>query len=136
MYTMFFRRIENHINNLYQKAKPTAERLFQKGREFAGNVSRISGQASDILGKVADIGSRILNSSEAREIAGLDPRLGKALAVGQRGVQYAGMGSDLSRQVSNFTNEGTYRGNHGENLQNALERAKQIGNDAQTVKYI
>jgi hypothetical protein len=93
-------------------------------------------QTSDILGRVADIGNRIVNSNEAREIAGLDPRLGKALAVGQRGVQYAGLGSDLSRQVSNFTNEGTYRGNHGENLQNALERAKQIGNDAQTVKYI
>ena len=133
---MFFKNVLNHARDLFQKSPDIANNMFQKARAITTDISRGAGDASRILGQVGGIAQDILNSGTAREIMGLDPRLQRAGRYLQKGVNGINLASGLSGQLSDFSNERTYRGRHDDNILNAIERARNIRNDANVVNFI
>ena len=132
----FFKGGTRSINDLFKKGTRIADSLFQNSRGLASSVSRGSKIAGEVLEQVADIGSKILNDPNVRHLANYNNDTRKICDISNKGVNLAHLGSSLGKQVSRFTDEGSYRGSHDENLRDALQRAKPIQKEANLVHYI
>ena len=154
---MFF---QNRGSNMFKKASPVFNRVFNQGREFVSQSSRAIGnvggyidkgrdiannqgrefvsQTSKALGNVgryldkgSEIGSKIANNSALTSLQ--SPNLQRGLSLLAKASDTAKRASSLAHNADKFTNEGSYKGNHEENLTNAVERAKSLKQEASNI---
>lgn len=154
---MFF---QNRGSNMFKKASPVFNRVFNQGREFVTQASRVlgntggyidkakdiannqgrefAGQTSRALGNVgryldkgSEIGSKMANNSALTSIQ--SPELQRGLSLLAKASDTAKRGSSFAHNADKFVNEGSYKGNHEENLTNAVERAKSLKQEASNI---
>jgi hypothetical protein len=131
-----FNRSKKFVNDLFVKAKPTAEKLFQQGRQALSTSSRILGKSGDILSKINEVGTQVLSSRELKTIAQSDPSLRKVYNGAEKANNLVGIGSNLAGKSSQLIDERNYSRNVGQNVNNGIERIKDIRNDANMVPYV
>jgi hypothetical protein len=132
-----FGRFNEKVQDMFRRVQPKADQIFQSGRKIVGQISCGAGILGDVLGKVARVGGSVLNDSTVKELAGSNPTLQRGYDLAHRGAQFAGVGANLSNQISHLSNEGSYNsGNHIDNIKDAIQRGKQIRNDAQLIQYV
>ena len=133
---MFFKGGSRNINDMFKKGTHIVDSIFKKGRGIASSVSRGARVAGDVLGHVADFGSKVLNDPNVRNLANDNDNTRRAYDIANKGTNLAHLGSSLSNQVSRFTNEDSYQGSHEQNLRDALSRAKAIQKESNLIHYI
>jgi hypothetical protein len=128
----FFKKLGRQIASPFKKGG-AVQRVFKKGGDIAQGFSKFSGGVSKVLGKIGDVGSKILNSPITTGIVGtLAPELlpeveigGRALLKGiKAGSKLAGTASRLT-DVSSYKKANDIKGNL-ENLQDAAKRAMEV----------
>ena len=133
---MFFKGGSRNINDMFKKGSRIIDTIFQKGRGISSAVSRGAKVTGDVLGHVADFGQRLLNDPNVRNLANYNNDTRKIYDIANKGTNLAYLGSSLSNQVSRFTDEGSYKGSHEDNLRDALSRAKAIQKESNLINYI
>ena len=118
--------------NLFRSAPPVINRLFNQGRTLASQASPILGRIANGLAVASEYGNKIANHEGLRSIN--SPTLQSGLNTLSTASQLADRGSGLSNNLANFTNESSYnKGSHEANLTNALQRAKDIKQEASVI---
>lgn len=115
-------------SNLFQRASPVFNHLFQRGSNLAMQSSAGLGNIGRILDKASTIGGQIASSPALASIK--HPEVQRGLSLIQQASNVARKGSSLAHAGEHFLHEGTYKGGHEANITNALERAKGIRKDA------
>ena len=133
---MFFKGGSRSINDMLKKGTHIVDSIFKKGRGIASSVSRGARVAGEVLGHVADFGSKVLNDPNVRNLANYNDNTRRAYDIANKGTNLAHLGSSLGHQVSRFTDEGSYTGSHQDNLRDALSRAKAIQKESNLIHYI
>ena len=109
------------------------QKVFKKGGDIAQGFSKFSGGVSKVLGKIGEVGGKILDSPITTAIVGtLAPELlpevevgGRALVSGLKaGSKLAGTASRLT-DVSSYKKASDVKGNL-ENIQDAARRAMDV----------
>jgi hypothetical protein len=128
----FFKKLGRDIASPFKKGG-AVQRVFKKGGVIAQGVSKGLGTVSKVLGKIGEVGGKILKSPITAGIVGtLAPELapeiyagGSALVAGAKaGSKLAGTASHLT-DVSSYKKANDIKG-HLENLDDASRRAMEI----------
>ena len=85
---------------------------------------------------MADFGQRLLNDPNLRNLANYNDHTRRAYDIANKGTNLTHLGSSIANQVSRFTDEGSYKGSHEDNLRDALQRAKSIQKEGNLIHYI
>jgi len=136
----FFKKIGRAISSPFKKGGAISN-VFKKGGVVAQGVSKGLGVVSNVLGKVGEVGSKILNNPLTNVVVGaVAPELLPELQVGGRAlVAGAKLGSKLAGTASHLTDVKSYKkadglAGHLENISEAMRRAKEVqgaGQEAQ-----
>ena len=123
----FFKKLGRDIASPFKKGG-AVQKVFKKGGVIAQGLSKGLGGVSRVLGKIGEVGGKILNSPITTAIVGaLAPELlpevelgGKALV---KGLQ---TGSKLAGTASKLTDVSSYKKGNLENIQDAVRRAQDV----------
>jgi len=127
-------------NRFFNKLKSGATRFFGKIASDAPRImSKISNTLSDggtILRKIQNTGKDIMGNPLIEAAAGavLGPEAPAAMLGANALLNNIGDVSKLSKQASNVTNASTYKGDVNSVSSDILQRSKNLGNNAQTLK--
>ena len=117
-------------SGFFQKAKDFSTQVIGRAPEIASTVSKGLGDVGRILDKASVIGGKIASNPESRGIQ--SPTLQRGLGYAGQGSELAGRGSGIAHQADRYTNPSSYKGGSNEaNLIDALQRAKGISRDSQ-----
>jgi hypothetical protein len=133
---MFFRNLQESGNKLFQKSQVIGNQLFKGGREALAGASKYLGEGGRVLGNIGEIGDKILKSSELKQLADNNSTIRKAYNTAGRTNDYIKSGSNLLNQTSGLTNENNYGKGITNDLNNGLERLKNINSDRKMINYI
>ncbi len=135
----FFKKIGKAISSPFKKGGAVSN-VFKKGGAIAQGVSKGLGTVSKVLGKVGEVGGKILDNPLTNMVVGavapeLLPELqvgGRALVAGAKaGAKLAGAGSRLT-DVKSYKKADSLAG-HLENVSDAMRRAKEVQGAGQEV---
>jgi hypothetical protein len=128
----FFKKIGKAISSPFKKGGAISN-VFKKGGAIAQGISGGLGGISKVLGKVGEVGGKVLNNPLTNLVVGaVAPELLPELQVGGRAlVEGAKIGSKLAGTASRLTDVKSYKkakdaGDHLENLGDAFRRAKEV----------
>lgn len=128
----FFKKIGRAISSPFKKGGAVSN-VFKKGGAIAQGVSKGLGTVSQVLGKVGEVGSKILNNPLTNLVVGaVAPELLPELQIGGRAlVAGAKAGSKLAAAGSRLTDVKSYKkaeglGDHLQNISDAMRRAKEV----------
>ena len=128
----FFKKIGKAISSPFKKGG-VVSKIFKKGGAIAQGVSKGLGTVSKVLGKVGEVGGKILDSPITTAVVGtLAPELLPEVELGGRAlVAGAKAGSKLAAAGSRLTDVKSYKkasnvGEHLENISDAVRRAKEV----------
>jgi hypothetical protein len=125
----FFKKMGHEISGAFKKAPKVLGGIFKKGGAIAQGVSKGLGTVSQVLGKVGDVGGKILNNPI---VGSIGMAVAPELYLGAQGlVKGAQMGSKLAGSASNLTDVSSYKKGHLENIQDAMRRAQEVNKGAQ-----
>lgn len=105
----FFKKLGSGITSVVKKAPGAVTSIFKKGENLAGKVVGGLDKVGDVLGKVGDVGDKILSNPLAQ--AGINA-LGSAFGVPDAGamaskaLQSIKQGSQLAKSASNIGRAG------------------------------
>jgi hypothetical protein len=128
----FFKKLGRQIASPFKKGG-AVQKVFKKGGDIAQGFSKFSGGVSKVLGKIGEVGGKILDSPITTAIVGtLAPELlpevelgGRALVSGLKaGSKLAGTASRLT-DVSSYKKASDVKGNL-ENIKDAARRAMDV----------
>ena len=134
----FFKKIGSSVSKAFNKAPAVISTIFKKGGQIAGDVAGGLGKVSSVLGKVANVGSQILNNPLVQgagsallgpEFAVGAQQAGNILGQVKRASDITGRASNIASRVGNLSTEASgYR--TPQDAMHGIERAKQIAKDA------
>lgn len=135
----FFKKIGKAISSPFKKGGAVSN-VFKKGGAIAQGVSKGLGVVSNVLGKVGEVGGKILNNPLTNLVVGaVAPELLPELQIGGRAiVAGAKLGSKLAGAGSRLTDVSSYKkadslAGHLENVSDAMRRAKEVQGAGQEV---
>lgn len=128
----FFKKIGKAISSPFKKGGAISN-VFKKGGAIAQGVSGGLKTVSQVLGKVGEVGGKILKSPLTNVVVGaVAPELLPELQVGGRAlVEGAKLGSKLAGSAAHLTDVKSYKkadslADHLENVSDAMRRAKEV----------
>ena len=128
----FFKKIGKAISSPFKKGGAISN-VFKKGGAIAQGVSGGLKTVSQVLGKVGEVGGKILKNPLTNVVVGaVAPELLPELQVGGRAlVEGAKLGSKLAGSASRLTDVKSYKkadslADHLENVSDAMRRAKEV----------
>jgi hypothetical protein len=127
---MYNKFIDDTRNIFKKTVRPIGNFFKKEGSNLLRKTSHTLGDVGNILGNVNNQANKFLNSNFANTLADTLPygQVGKNLLVNiNKGI---GNLSNLTQQASNLTNKKNYSGSAGDVVTNALQRAKNIKDDA------
>jgi len=128
----FFKKLGRDIASPFKKGG-AVQKVFKKGGVIAQGVSKGLGGVSRVLGKIGEVGGKILNNPLTSEIIGTvapellpEVQLGGRALVGalKSGSKIAGTASKLT-DVSSYKKANNIQGNL-ENIKDAVRRASDV----------
>ena len=133
-----FRKIGKSIGSAFKKAPDAISSVFRKAGNVATDVAGGLGKVSSVLGKVADVGSQVLNNP-LTQLAG-SALLGPEFAMGaqqagnilgqvKRGSEIAGRASNIASRAGQLSTDAS-RYRTPQDAMRGIERAKDIARDA------
>jgi len=104
MASSFFRKIGRSIGKTFSKVPGVVSSIFKKGENIAGKIGGGLSQVGNVLGKVADVGSSVLNNPlvQLGGSALLGPEFGVAAGLAGQGLDLARKGSMLAKGGSDL----------------------------------
>ena len=132
----FFKKLGKNISSTFKKAPSVISSIFKKGSGIANDISGGLGQVGNVLGKIASVGSSILNNPIAEGAASmiLGPEAGAAMKLAgtginlaQRASNIAKTGSSLAGRASQITNPSQYKS--ASDVMGGIQKAKALGHD-------
>ena len=128
----FFKKLGRQIASPFKKGG-AVQRVFKKGGDIAQGFSKFSGGVSKVLGKIGEVGGKILDSPITTAIVGtLAPELLPEVELGGRAlVKGLKAGSKLAGAASRLTDVASYKKASDvkgtlENVQDAAKRAMDV----------
>ena len=128
----FFKKLGRSISGAFKKGGAISN-IFKKGGAIAQGISGGLGGISKVLGKVGEVGGKVLNNPLTNLVVGaVAPELLPEIQLGGRAlVEGAKIGSKLAGTASRLTDVKSYKkakdaGDHLENLGDAFRRAKEV----------
>jgi hypothetical protein len=135
----FFKKIGKTISAPFKKGGAVSN-VFKKGGAIAQGVSKGLGGVAKVLGKVGEVGGKILDNPLTNVVVGaVAPELLPELQVGGRAlVAGAKAGAKLAQAGSRLTDVKSYKkadslADHLENVSDAMRRAKEVQGAGQEV---
>lgn len=98
----FFKKIGRSISSAFKKVPGAVTSIFRKAPGVINQISGGLGKVGDVLGSVADVGSKILSNPllEMGASALLGPEAGLGMAAAGKGLGYLKQGSDIAKGAS------------------------------------
>lgn len=134
----FFKKISKSVSSAFKKAPSAISSVFKKGGEIAGDVAGGLGKVSSVLGRVANVGSQVLNNPlvqlGASTLLGPEAGVGMGLAgqaLGQvkRASDVAGRASNIASRAGQLSTEASgYR--NPQDVIRGIQKAKDIAREA------
>lgn len=90
----FFKKLGGGAGKIFNKATGAVANVFKKGGNLAQDASKGLGKVSDVLGKVAGVGSQILSNPLTQALA---TGVGSAFGVPEAGAMLGQAGNFLSQ---------------------------------------
>ena len=90
----FFKKLGSGAGKIFNKATGAVASVFKKGGNLAQDVSKGIGKVSDVLGKVAGVGSQILSNPLTQALA---TGVGSAFGLPDAGAMLGQAGNVLSQ---------------------------------------
>jgi len=124
----FFKKIGKSVSSAFKKAPTIASSIFKKTGDIAGQVSGGLSKVGDVLGKVGEIGGRILSNPlvEAGATALFGPEAGVGLGLAGQALNMVNQGSRLARGASDVANiaQNASRSAQGGNYSDAIAQGR------------
>jgi len=123
----FFKKLGRDIASPFKKSG-AVQKVFKKGGVVAQGLSKGLGTVSKVLGKVGEIGGKILNSPITTGIIGtLAPELLPEVELGGRAlVSGLKAGSKLAGTASKLTDVSSYKKGNLENIADAVRKVADV----------
>jgi hypothetical protein len=123
----FFKKLGRDIASPFKKGG-AVQKVFKKGGVIAQGLSKGLGGVSRVLGKIGEVGGKILNSPITTSVVGaLAPELLPEVELGGRAlVKGLNVGSKLADKASKLTDVSSYKKGNLENIKDAVRRATDV----------
>jgi len=123
----FFKKLGRDIASPFKKGG-AVQKVFKKGGVIAQGLSKGLGGVSRVLGKIGEVGGKILDSPITTAVVGaLAPELLPEVEIGGRAlVKGLNIGSKLADKASKLTDVSSYKKGNLENIKDAVRRATDV----------
>jgi len=126
----FFKKIGRSISSAFKKAPGAISDIFKKAPGVINQISGGLGRVGDVLGSVADVGSKILSNPlvDIGASALLGPEAGVGLAAAGKGLGYLKKGSQIARGASDvIMGSAPYDGRSGsKDVLSGIQKAQKL----------